>query len=180
MQIHSEDLVEVTWMWDRGGFRRVAWTEKGYQNRRMVVVALISLTVAAWAFDLWGKLGGPFPYAAVWLSLLGVALVGQVCLTAWLWLRRTPDFWYAPMTVRIDADGVRLILASGEFFYRWALMSPVVRTAHDWHFHVRSVGGVTVPRGLISPADDAAIAVVVDRYAHLVGRPADMPPPAEV
>ncbi|GAA1423149.1 YcxB family protein [Catellatospora coxensis] len=180
MQIHSEDLVEVTWMWDRSGLRRVAWTGKSSRNRTAVLVALVSLTVAVWAFDLWGKLGGPYPFAAVWLSVLGAGLVAQVCLTAWLRLRKTPDFWYAPMTVRIDADGVRLTQASGEFFHRWALMSPVVRTKDDWHFTVRSVGGIIVPRGLISPADDAAIAVVVDRYAHLVGRPADLPPPAEV
>ncbi|WP_196279333.1 hypothetical protein [Catellatospora vulcania] len=180
MQIHSEDLVQVTWMWDRAGYRRLAWMDKASRNRADVVVALVSLTVAAWTFDLWIKQGGPCPFSGVWLSILGVGLVAKVSLSAWLSLRKSPDFWYSPMTVRIDAAGVRLIQASGEYFCRWALMSPVVRTAEDWHFVVPGAGGITVPRGLITPADDAAIAAVVDRYAHLVGRPDDMPPPAEV
>ncbi|MEV4413948.1 hypothetical protein [Catellatospora sp. NPDC049609] len=179
MQIHREDLVEVTWMWDRAGFRRVAWQERSSYNRFYGIVVTVSLTVAAWMFHLWAQDGGTFPFGAVWITAIALALTARVALTGWAWLKITPDLWYTRLTVRIDASGVRLTSAGSEHFYRWSALGPVVRH-EDWIFNAAGMGMVRVPRNAISPADDAAIAVVVDRYAHLVGRPEDMPPPAGV
>lgn len=178
MQIHGADVVQVTWMWDRAEFRRHAWRVKADQNRVRMFVVLVSATIAAWMIYLWQ--GGPFPYGAVWIALIAAALLLEVSLTGWAWLRGTGDAWYAPVTLRVDVDGVRLTAATADFLYRWPGLAPVARTADVWEFSSPGMGSITVPRRLISPADDAAIARVVDFHAHRVGRPADMPPPAEV
>lgn len=180
MQIHRADLVEVTWMWDRAGFRRVAWQERAPYNLLYGAVAIISFTFAAWMTVPAVREGGRFPYGAVWLALVGAALAVRAALTGWHWLRSTPDVWYTPLTVRIDVQGVRLTSASSEHFYRWSALAPVRRTPDDWIFDATGLGLIRVPRGLITQADDAAIAVVVDRYADRAGRPDNLPPPAEV
>ncbi|BCJ72844.1 hypothetical protein CS0771_23880 [Catellatospora sp. IY07-71] len=180
MQIHSADLVEVTWMWDRAAFRRVAWQERALSNLCYGVAAIVSLALAAWMINTALRQGGTFPYGGVWIALVGAVAAVRVALTGWLWLRNTPDVWYTPLTVRIDAQGVRLLSASSEHFYRWSGLAPVRRTRDDWIFSATGVGLIRVPRALITDVDDAAIAVVVDRYADRVGRPADLPPPAVV
>lgn len=181
MQLHGDDTVQLTWLWDRPEFLRLAALQRADQNRVSAIVALVSGTVAIWMIYLWNEgEAWPFPFGAVWLGLLTVLFAGDAALSAWLAVRGMPDVKYAPMTVRIDALGVRLTTGSGEVFYRWSGLSEVARPHHFWRFVAAGVGEIVVPRRLITPADDAAVAAVVDRYAHRVGRPDDMPPPAEV
>ncbi|WP_186315539.1 hypothetical protein [Catellatospora sichuanensis] len=181
MQLHGEDAVQVTWLWDRTEYSRLAGQHRADQNRVSTVLALVSATVTAWMFYLWDEgLAWPFPFGAVWLGLLTVIFAGDAALTAWLMVRNTPDVKYAPMTILVDVLGVRLTTGSGEVFFHWSGLSQVVRLEHFWKFVAAGVGEVAVPRRLITPADDAALAAVVDRYAHRVGRPDDVPPPAEV
>ncbi|MBV1853943.1 YcxB family protein [Catellatospora tritici] len=176
MDDNEDGSVEVTVMWDRAEYRRLAWTAHRTRNRNNLIAAAVVLYVIADAFT-WDKLSlkgvvltYPAASFAVWLLLwLTCNWLWQAARTGHNWIEATPDWCYAPITVRVDAVGIHQISAADEALIRWHAITKVDQTSDFWIVSAPAAGSVWLPRRLISKERDVAIGAALARYRGQVG-----------
>jgi len=69
----------------------------------------------------------------------------------------------------IDENGVHYEGDVGHFFNPWSAISAFTPTHGFWLFQVVDGTALLIPRAHLTPAEDAAVAVAMQRFAHKIG-----------
>ncbi len=160
MQTHSEELVELTLVWNRADFRRYFWI---VHDRAAVVSSSRNALIPVVGVFLYWFAAHNLAATAAWAGM-AVLFLGTPWLSRRKRLRELTAATFGPFTYRFDGEGVHWIGPHSRTIIPWESINAVRVENGFWHIedveHVRTY----VPDRTMSEADRAALRAVVVRY----------------
>jgi hypothetical protein len=173
VQIHGEDRVELTILLDESDYR-LTTAELRRSQRWQGLVLLLPMLIGAFVSIAVEQLIGALSIAATLFLLSVVGIVNRRRRLTML-----PDWAYGPVTYRVWGLGIEVESAVARRTWRWLAVSGWRKSPTAYWFTIPGSAGITLPRRMLTTADEAALEHVLSRFGTGKGTAVPQLPPPE-